>query len=149
MLRGLRTLPLRVGAAQSNAGRLAELFERHEAVARVRYPGLVSHPHHALCRRQMAGGGAVLAIELAGGREPAIRFVEALEVATLAGSLGGLETLAMHPASMSHVHFTPDELSAADIPEGLVRIAVGCESYEDLAADVEKALARAAGAAGD
>ena len=140
VLRGIKTLPVRVRAAQENAGRLAALLADHPAVSHVRYPGAARGAERELFERQMDGPGTMLGFELAGGADAAVRAVESLAVITLAGSLGGVESLAMHPASMSHVAMDAAELAEARIAPGLVRLSVGCESFEDLRRDVLAAL---------
>jgi len=142
VLRGMKTLALRVRAAQENAKRLAPVLEAHPAVARVFYPGLASHPQHALGTRQMGGPGSMIAFELKGGRAAGTALMKSFELMTLAVSLGGVETLVEHPASMTHAGLGPRDLAEAGITEGLVRLAVGCESVEDLEADLVQALDR-------
>lgn len=138
--RGVRTLPLRVRRHNETAQALAEALEDHPRVARVHYPGLESYPQRALARRQMEGFGGMLSLELDGGFDAAVRFVEAVRVARLAVSLGGVETLVEHAASMTHGTLTPAERRAAGIPEGLVRVSVGLEDPEDLVEDLTQAL---------
>lgn len=141
VLRGLKTLPLRVERAQENARRLAVWLESRPEVATVHYPGLDSHPQHELAQRQMDGPGSMISIELAGGHEAGVALLERVGLLTLAVSLGGVETLIEHPASMTHAGMSPEELAEAGISPGLVRISVGCEAYEDLERDLEQALA--------
>jgi methionine-gamma-lyase len=140
--RGLRTLPLRMECAQSNATRVAEYLEGHEKVERVWYPGLPSHPGHRLLGGQMAGPGCVLAFEVTGGVEGGRRLLDHTEVMTLAVSLGGIETLIQHPASMTHAGVSREDRLVAGISDGLVRLSVGCEDADDILADLEQALAR-------
>ncbi len=142
VLRGIRTLGMRVERAQENAWKLAKWLETHEAVAWVRYPGLKSHPQHELARRQMAGPGSVLAFELRGGVEAGRELMNSVRLITLAVSLGGVESLIEHPASMTHKGVAADEQRQQGITPGLVRLAVGCEDFEDLRADLAQALAR-------
>lgn len=142
-LRGLKTLALRVARQNENALALAEFLEGHRRVARVRYPGLRSHPQHALARRQMRGFGGMLSFEVEGGWRAGKRVVEALRVATLAVSLGGVETLVQHPASMTHGPLTPEQRARSAIPEGLIRVSVGIEHIDDLREDFAQALAKA------
>src|SRR5262249_59909523 len=123
------------------AQRLAEHLEQHPAVASVRYPGLPSHPQYDLAKRQMTLPGTVLAIDLAGGLAAGQRFVEGVRLAQMASSLGGPETLVNSPANSTHAGLTPDELQAAGIGPGLVRISVGLEHVDDLVADFDVALA--------
>lgn len=141
-LRGMKTLALRVEAQNRGALALARLLEEHPKVARVYYPGLPSHPQHALARRQMHGFGGMLSFEVRGGREAGARLVESTRLAVLAVSLGGVETLIEHPASMSHAPLSDEQLRRAGIPPGLVRLSVGIEAVEDLAADLADALSR-------
>jgi cystathionine beta-lyase/cystathionine gamma-synthase len=141
-LRGIRTLPIRV-ARQSRTGlRLARFLEAHPAVACVNYPGLESHPQHELATRQMSDFGGVLSFDLAGGVESARRFLEAVSLAQMATSLGGPETLVTSPALTTHAGLGPDELLAAGITPGLIRVSVGLEHEDDLIADFVQALAR-------
>lgn len=144
-LRGLKTLALRMERHCVNALAVAEFLEAHPRVARVHYPGLASHPQHALAARQMQGFGGLIGVELAGGYAAAQRFVAALRLAAQAVSLGGVETLAAHAASMWEGSLTPAEIAQAGISPALVRIAVGLEAPADLIADVDQALAQAGG----
>jgi len=141
-LRGLRTLGVRIERQSQNAQRLAEVLEKHPAVARVSYPGLDSHPQHELARRQMRLPGGLLTFDLTGGLEAGRVFVEATRVAQLATSLGGPETLVTHPASTTHVNLTPDELGANGITPGTIRVSVGLEHVDDIVADFAQALAQ-------
>lgn len=145
LLRGAKTLAVRVERQNENATRLAAFLEAHAAVARVRYPWLPSHPQHELARRQMRGGGGMISFELAGGRDAGLRLVEATALMVLAVSLGGVETLIEHPASMTHGPLNDLELARAGIGPGLIRLSVGVEDADDLIADLDQALARAAG----
>ncbi len=141
-LRGLRTLSVRLERQTANAGALAEYLEGCRAVEDVRYPGLASHPQHQLAARQMSGPGGLLTFDMAGGLEAGSSFVESVEVAQLATSLGGPETLVTHPASTTHVNLTPDELDAAGIGLGTIRVSCGLEAADDLIADFDRALRR-------
>jgi cystathionine gamma-synthase len=146
-LRGLRTLDARLRVHQENASAIAARLQAHEAVARVYFPGLASHPGHALAARQQKGFGAMLSVELHGG-EPAVRgFVDGLRYFTLAESLGGVESLIAHPASMTHAAMSAEARATAEISDGLLRLSVGIESTEDLLADLESGLQRAQRAA--
>ena len=140
VLRGLKTLPGRMRAHAETAGALARFLAAHELVEAVHYPGLESHPQHDLAREQMDGYSGVLSFELAGGIEDAKRFLEALEVCNLAVSLGGVETLIEHPATMTHEPLSPEERAALGISETLIRLSVGLEGLEDLRADLERGL---------
>ena len=139
-LRGLKTLHLRMKAHCDNAQALAEWLQSHEAVSEVIYPGLPSHPHHELAKRQMDGFGGMLTIRLKGGFEAAKRFCERLELFTLAESLGGVESLVNHPAVMTHASIPPVRRAELGIGEELVRLSVGIETFDDLRADVARAL---------
>ena len=145
-LRGVRTLFARVERQQASAGRIAEWLERHPAVRAVHYPGLKSHPGHAVAARQQAGFGAMLSLELE-GIEAARAFAGTLRVFTLAESLGGVESLVAHPALMTHAAMTPEARATAGITGGLLRLSVGLEHPEDLLADLTAALDAAAAVA--
>jgi len=140
LLRGLKTLALRVERQNESALRIARWLEGADGVASVHYPGLRSHPAHAVAARQMRGFGGVLSFALDGGMEAVERFLPALRWAHLAANLGAVETVAGTPATTSHVECTADERAALGIPEGLVRYSVGIEDPEDLLADLEQAL---------
>lgn len=139
-LRGLRTLGVRLARQSATAQELAERLEACEHVDGVRYPGLDSHPQRDLAKRQLAHTGAILAFDVAGGRAAGEAFVEALQVARMATSLGGPETIVCHPASTTHQSLTPDELAASGIGPGTIRVSVGLEHVDDLVADVTQAL---------
>ena len=139
-LRGVRTLFARIERQQATAGAIAEKLAAHPAVKAVHYPGLKSHPNHALVTAQQAGPGAMLSFELAGGAEAVRTLVESLDVFTLAESLGGVESLIAHPATMTHAAMTPEQRATAGIGDGLVRLSVGLEHVEDLIADLFPAL---------
>ena len=142
-LRGLRTLDARLRVHQENAAGLADVLDAHPAVARVHFPGLASHPGHVLAARQQRGFGAMLSFELTD--EAAVRaFVDGLECFTLAESLGGVESLVAHPATMTHAAMAPEVRAAAGIGDGLLRLSVGIEHVEDLRADLLAGLERAA-----
>src|SRR5690606_4226942 len=145
-LRGLRTLDARLRVHQENAQAIADQLEAHPVVAKVHYPGLASHPGHALAARQQTGFGAMLSLELEGGVDAVRAFVDGLQYFTLAESLGGVESLVAHPASMTHAAMTPEARAAAGIPDGLLRLSIGIEAQADLQADLAEALARAQGA---
>jgi cystathionine gamma-lyase len=139
-LRGLKTLHLRMRAHCENAQALAEWLQAHEAIEQVIYPGLKSHPHHALAARQMDGFGGMLSIVLKGGYEAAKRFCERTELFALAESLGGVESLVNHPAVMTHASVPPERRAALGITDSLVRLSVGVEALEDLKLDLQAAL---------
>jgi len=138
--RGLKTLPLRMAAQTATAQSLAEFLESKRGVRVVHYPGLKSFPQHALARKQMSGFGAMLSFELKGGYRAGKRFVESVDVATLAVSLGGAETLVQHPASMTHGPLTDEERRVSGITDGLVRVSVGLEDSDDLIEDFDRAI---------
>jgi cystathionine gamma-synthase len=145
-LRGIRTLHARLRSHAENAAALAELLCRHPAVSRVHYPGLPGHPGHDIACRQQSGFGGMLSFELAGG-EPAVRaFLDGLELFFLAESLGGVESLVAHPASMTHAAMDPEARRVAGISDALLRLSVGIEDTADLVADLGAALERAHGA---
>jgi cystathionine beta-lyase/cystathionine gamma-synthase len=139
-LRGLRTLGVRFDRQCSTALAVATVLESHPAVASVRYPGLASHPQHELACRQMDHFGGLVSFDLDGGIDAGARFVEGTRVAQLATSLGGPETLVTHPASTTHVNLTPDELDAAGIGPGTIRLSAGLEHPDDVIADLVASL---------
>ena len=142
-LRGLRTLDARLRVHQENTDAVLGLLDGHPAVRAVHYPGLSSHPGHAIAARQQRGFGAMLGLELEGGL-PAVRaFLEGLECFTLAESLGGVESLVAHPATMTHAAMSPEVRAKAGIGDGLLRLSVGIEHGDDLVADLAAALERA------
>jgi len=140
VLRGVKTLGMRMDRAQENARKLGAFLEKHPKVDWVAYPGLESHPQHELALRQMRGPGAVMSFGVKGGLEAGKAVINNVEVATLAVSLGGIETLIEHPASMTHAGVPAAERAKAGISDDLVRIAVGCEDYVDLEADLARVL---------
>lgn len=142
-LRGLRTLGVRLERQSATAQRLAEALSDHPGVETVRYPGLASHPQHELAKRQMRMFGGLLAFDLAGGHEAGERFVEAVKLAQIATSLGGPETLVTHSASTTHAGLTPEELVAAGIGPGTIRVSVGLEHSDDIIADLLQAADKA------
>jgi cystathionine beta-lyase/cystathionine gamma-synthase len=140
VLRGIKTLPLRMERHTANAGQVAELLGDHPKVERVYWPGLVDHPTHDVARRVLDGFGGMLSFDLRGGRPAGRRFIEATRVAQLAPSLGGPETLVSHPASTTHRQLDAAALAAAGIGEGMVRMSVGLEDAADLLEDLTAAL---------
>lgn len=140
VLRGVKTLGLRVERAQANAMQVARWLTTQPEIASVRYIGLESHPQHATAKRQMRGFGSMIAFELKGGFEAGRCLMDSVKVATLAVSLGGVETLIEHPASMTHAGMAPADRIAAGFSDGLVRYSVGIEDVEDLIADLRQAL---------
>jgi len=139
-LRGVRTLFARMRQHEENAAALAEFLAGHERVARVYYPGLESHPGHLIAARQQSGFGGMVSFELRGGIEDAGRIAEGLVHFSLAESLGGVESLVCHPATMTHAPMTPEARTAAGISDSLIRLSVGIESATDLIGDLERAL---------
>ena len=143
-LRGLRTLEARLRIHQENCAALAELLSGHPAVERVHYPGLTDHPGHAIAARQQDGFGAMLSFGLRGGEDAVRAFVDGLSCFTLAESLGGVESLVAHPATMTHAAMSEEARERAGIGPGLLRLSVGIEHLADLSADLGTALDRAA-----
>ncbi|GIX38294.1 MAG: cystathionine gamma-synthase [Silanimonas sp.] len=139
-LRGLKTLHLRMKAHCENAQAIAEFLERHPAVERVAYPGLKAHPQYALAQRQMKGPGGMVSVWLKGGFEAAKRFMERTELFACAESLGGVESLANHPAVMTHASVPPERRAALGIDDNLVRLSVGVEDLDDLIAELARVL---------
>jgi cystathionine gamma-lyase len=139
-LRGLKTLGLRMERHCAAALAVAEHLARHPKVARVHYPGLPSHPQHALARRQMQAFGGMVTIELKGDLADARRFLERVEIFALAESLGGVESLIEHPAIMTHASLPPEQRRALGIGDTLIRLSVGIEDFDDLIADLDQAL---------
>jgi len=140
-LRGLRTLFPRVECQQANAMAVAQFLVQHPLVAAVHYPGLESDPGHAIASAQQSGFGAMLSFEPVGGIDAVRRFVEAVEVFTLAESLGGVESLVAHPATMTHSSMGAEARRAAGISDSLIRLSIGLEAQADLIADLERGLA--------
>ena len=139
-LRGLKTLHLRMKAHCENAGELAGWLDAHPAVNKVIYPGLASHPQHALAKRQMHGFGGMISIYVKGGAEASRRFMERCKLFALAESLGGVESLVNHPAIMTHASVPPERRAALGIADNLVRLSVGVEDVADLRAELDDAL---------
>lgn len=140
ILKGMETLALRMRQQSANALELARWLERQPQVARVHYPGLPSHPQHALAMKQQASGGAIVAFEVRGGREAAWRVVDNCKLLSITANLGDTKTTITHPASTTHGRISEEARAAAGIGEGLLRIAVGLESPEDLQADLARGL---------
>ncbi len=141
VIRGLKTLSLRMERAQANAQIIAEYLENHPKVAWVRYPGLPSHPQYELAKRQQSGAGAMISFGLKGGFAAGKKMMDSVQLAVLAVSLGGVETLIQHPASMTHAKVSAEAKLLAGITDDLVRYSVGIEDVEDLIEDLEQALA--------
>ena len=140
VIRGLKTLGIRIDRAQANAIRIAEYLEKHPKVQWVRFPGLKSHPQYALARKQMDGPGSMISFELKGGLTAGKILMNNVKLAILAVSLGGVETLIQHPASMTHSKTPKASREKAGITDGLVRYSVGIEDVDDLLSDLEQAL---------
>jgi len=143
VLRGTKTLHVRMQRHEENARALAEWLEGHEQVARVIYPGLPSHPQHELAKRQQKGFGGMISFDLAGDLEAARRFLSACRIFACAESLGGVESLVEHPAIMTHASVPPERRRALGIADGFIRLSVGIEDLDDLRADLEGAFAAA------
>lgn len=140
VIRGLKTLSLRMEKAQANAMQIAEYLENHPAVAWVSYPGLKSHPQYELAQKQQSGPGAMISFGLKGGLEAGKKLMNSVQLAVLAVSLGGVETLIQHPASMTHAKVSAEAKLAAGITDDLVRYSVGIENVNDLISDLERGL---------
>ncbi len=143
LLKGLETLPVRMRAHSAGALELAGWLQEQPGVGRVLYPGLASHPQHALAMSQQSGGGGIVAFELTGGREAAWRLIDACRILSITANLGDTRSTITHPASTTHSRMTPEQRAAAGIGDGLVRIAVGLEDLRDLRADLQRGLAAA------
>ncbi|MEM3613482.1 MAG: aminotransferase class I/II-fold pyridoxal phosphate-dependent enzyme [Candidatus Bathyarchaeia archaeon] len=140
LLRGLKTLVLRMERHNQNGMQIAKFLEKHPKVAKVYYPGLPSHPQHSLAKKQMRGFGGVVSFEIKGDFEKTVQFVESLKLCLLAASLGGTETLATQPATSSHYFITPEQRQKLGITDQLVRLALGIEDPKDIIADLKQAL---------
>ena len=140
VIRGVKTLSIRVDKAQESAMRIAEYLENHPKVEWIKYPGLKSFEQHELAKEQMSGFGSMISFGLKGGYEAGKILMDNVQLATLAVSLGGVETLIQHPASMTHAGVSSSAKLAASITDGLVRYSVGIEDVEDLILDLENAL---------
>lgn len=140
VLRGIKTLAMRIDAAQKNAIKIAQDLQNHPKIEWVKFPGLKSHEQYELAQNQMDGPGAMISFEVKGGLEAGEKLMNAVKVSTLAVSLGGIESLIQHPASMTHASMGPEARKEAEITDGLVRFSVGCEDYQDLIDDLFRAL---------
>ena len=138
--RGVKTLSIRIEKGQENAAKIAQWLEEHPLVKWVKYPGLKSHPQHELAKKQMRGFGTMISFELKGGLDAGKILMDNVELAILAVSLGGIETLIQHPASMTHSGINKEEKLKAGITDGLVRLSIGIENVEDLIDDLSQAL---------
>lgn len=142
IIRGMKTLEIRMERHCANAQKVAEFLESHSAVEKIMYPGLKSFPQYKLAKKQMRLPGAMIAFEVKGGLEAGRKLMNTVELCTLAVSLGDAETLIQHPATMTHSPYTPEERAASGISDGLVRLSVGLENAEDIIADLKQALDR-------
>lgn len=142
VLRGVKTLSIRIERAQENAMKIAEYLENHPKVAWIKYPGLKSHPQYELAKKQMKGPGSMISFGVKGGLEAGRKLMDNVKLAILAVSLGGVETLIQHPASMTHAAVSAEAKLKAGITDDLVRFSVGIEDVEDIIADLEHALAK-------
>ena len=140
LLKGLETLQIRMLAQSAAALELARWLEKHPRVARVHYPGLESHPQHALAQRQQRAAGAVLSFEVKGGREGAWRVIDSKKLVSITANLGDVKTTIIHPATTTHGRISPEARAAAGISDGLIRVAVGLEAVSDLKDDLERGL---------
>ena len=141
VLRGIKTLAIRMERHEQNAIKIAQFLENHPKVRRVIYPGLKSHPQHELARKQMSGFGGIITFFIKGGLEAARRFLERVKIFSLAESLGGVESLIEHPAIMTHASLPKEVREKIGISDELIRVSVGIENVDDLLEDIEKALA--------
>jgi cystathionine gamma-lyase len=142
VMRGLKTLALRMEAHNRNALALAKWLAKHPKIREVLHPGLESHPQHALAKKQMTGYGGTFSFRVKGARPEAFRLLESCELFILAESLGGVESLIEHPSTMTHLSMPQDVRESIGITEDLIRVSVGIEHPEDLIADLEQALAQ-------
>ncbi|HSF91663.1 MAG TPA: O-succinylhomoserine sulfhydrylase [Paracoccaceae bacterium] len=140
MLKSLETLDLRCRAQAETAAKIAEAVQGHDALERVIYPGLASHPQHDLAKRQMTAGGTMLALDVKGGKEAAFAFLNKLEIMIISNNLGDAKSIATHPATTTHQRLSVDQRAYLGISDGLVRVSVGLEDSDDLVADVLSAL---------
>jgi O-succinylhomoserine sulfhydrylase len=145
LLKGLETLELRVPAHVASAQRIAEHLEGRPGIAKVIYPGLASHPQHALAKRQMGAGGPLVAFEMAGGKAAAFALMNALRLVRISNNLGDAKSLLCHPATTTHARVTEDDRLRVGIRPGSLRLSVGLEDPEDLIEDLERGLRAAAG----
>ena len=140
ILRGLKTLELRMARHSASAVAVAELLRNHPAVAHLSYPGLSTFPQFELAKRQMSAPGGLVAFELAGGLSAGLAFMNRLKLVTRAVSLGDAETLVQHPATMTHATYSPEERAAHGISDGLLRFSIGLENVADILEDIQQAL---------
>jgi len=140
VIRGVKTLAIRIERAQENAMKVAEFLQSHPDIAWINYPGLPSHPQYELAKTQMKGFGSMMSFGLKGGYEAGRKLMDNVHLAILAVSLGGVETLIQHPASMTHAAVSKEHKQAAGITDDLVRFSVGIEDVEDIIGDLKQAL---------
>ncbi|HEV2139493.1 MAG TPA: aminotransferase class I/II-fold pyridoxal phosphate-dependent enzyme [Nitrososphaerales archaeon] len=140
VLRGMKTMAIRVRQQNSNAMAIAEFLSKHRKVSQVHYPGLKTHPQHALAKKQMRGFGGMMSIEIKGSTKDAMKFTESLKIASLAASLGGIGTLVSQPYNMTHTQMSAKAREKTGIPDTLVRVSIGIEDVEDLVSDFSQAL---------
>jgi methionine-gamma-lyase len=140
VLRGLKTLELRVNQHAKSAAAVADFLAAQAAVSKIAYPALASHPQHGVYRKQMSAGGGLISFEIDGGMERGRTFMNALKLISRAVSLGDAETLIQHPASMTHASYGPEERARHGISDGLIRMSVGLENVEDILDDLDQAL---------
>jgi cystathionine gamma-lyase len=143
VLRGVKTLHVRMQRHQENALKVAEFLQKHPKVKSVTYPGLPSHPQYELARRQMSAGGTVVAFDIEGDKEACFRFLDSLQLVDISNNLGDSKSLVTHPATTTHSRLKPEERAALGIGDALVRLSAGLEGEADLLADLERALAQA------
>ncbi len=139
-LKGLETLSLRMRAHSANALALATWLESHPAITRVYFPGLASHPQHALAAAQQRDFGGILSFEVRGGQEAAWRVIDATRMVSITANLGDVKTTITHPATTTHGRLTPEQRADAGITDGLIRVAVGLEDIDDIRADLARGL---------
>jgi methionine-gamma-lyase len=142
VIRGVKTLAIRIDRAQESAMKVAEFLQAHPGVAWIKYPGLKSHPQHELAKAQMKGFGSMMSFGLKGGYEAGKKLMDHLHLAILAVSLGGVETLIQHPASMTHAGVSKEHKLVAGITDDLVRFSVGIEDVEDIIEDLRQGLTK-------
>jgi len=142
LLKGLETLPIRVERQTANAAKIADHFAGHPGIERLIYPGRADHPQADLVKAQMSGGSTLIAIDIKGGREGAFRFINALKLIKISNNLGDARSLITHPATTTHMRFTPEERAALGITDGLIRLSVGLEHVEDQIKDIADALGK-------
>ena len=142
LLRGLKTFALRVAVQNQTAMKVASFLEGHRRVKRVYYPGLASHPHHDIARRQMSGFGGVVTFDISGDLATAKRFLDNLKLCFIAPSLGGVETLITHPGLVTYYNYSRKQRYALGVTDTLIRLAAGVEDADDIIADLDQALKR-------